>query len=639
MPRLSCSALVVSAVALSACQPERVPVDFKVPADEPQLGTKFLETPWPSDVMIREDGHLDLSTVPNPTNVSALEDIIRMFQDAPAYAASGTLYFHVDGGVEESSLPSTAEASLTPGASMFLVETATLHRIPIVWKQYLEGTAFLPPGTIAAQPLLGAVPRGRFALVVTANARSAKNDGALEASDDLRALMTCAPLPGGLRKVDCKPYQKLVEDLGLSADNVALIQMITPVDASQGLVDAAAVVRALPPPTFTVTGKRAVRSTDTYVVYDGTVSLAQFQSGAPPYDDPNAPPAGLSGGFVLDDEGQPVVQRFEDVRFVLTVPRTPRPPGGYCVVINGHGTGGDLESGLGNGPSAEAFQIASANCAMLAVSEPLHRTRDGYREGQEEILTFNFFNPRAGRDNWRQSALEKVQLVSLVDELTVPASITGDVDVTFDPARVSYFGHSQGGITGALFVAVEDRIQGAFLSGAGGGFQVSLVEKVDPVAIKDTLRAVLQLDDSEEIDLFHPVITLLQTWVDPADPINYGRRWRERRGHVPHLVATSGLQDTFTPPPCHAGLAGAFGLPLAKPVSKPLEVLDLLGIAPVGPVVQGDLESADGDPLTVAMLQYPDDGHFAVFDNPDAQDAMRSFFTSLQDGVPVVRVK
>lgn len=627
--------LVAIALAAAGCPPpeERVPVVFQLPPPEPVPGQRFLDTPWPSDLMTLAGG-LDLSTFPNPDSSGALEDIIRLIQTNPGYSATGTLYFRVDGGIDETSLPASPAASLEDDAALFLVEAATLRRVPVEWKHYAEGTSYLPPGTVAVQPLLGAVPRGRFALVVTSEARAA-GGLSLGPSEDLLALMTCAPQRTGTRTVDCAPYRDLVEGLGVAPDSVALVQMVTPFDAVGGMVRAAEVVRALPSPTYAVSGPREARQGDDTIVYDGVVSLAQLQKGSPPYDVLDFE----SGGFVFDGDGLPVVQRFEEVPFVLTVPRTPPPPGGYCVMINGHGTGGDLESGLGNDARAEAWQVAQAGCAMLAVSEPLHRTRSGYRAGQEELLTFNFFNPLAGRDNWRQSAVEKVQLVSLAEALVVPASVSGGAELRFDRSRISYFGHSQGGITGALFVAVEDRITGAFLSGAGAGFQASLVEKVDPVEIAGVLKTVLQMSDEEEVDLFHPTIALLQTWIDPADPLNYGRLWRERRGPVPHLVMTSGLLDTFTPKRCHGALAGSFGLPLATPIAEPVAVLELEGIAAAGDVLEGNLLSVDGAPLTAGVLQYPNDGHFAVYNNADAQTAMRSFFMTLHDGVPFVRVK
>src|SRR5262249_20058756 len=151
--------------------------------------------------------------------------------------------------------------------------------------------------------------------------------------------------------------------------------------------------------------------------------------------------------------------------------------------------------------------------------------------------------------------------------------------------------HSQGGIAGALFVAVETRINGAFLSGAGAGFSASLVEKVDPVKIADVLKTVLLMPDTETVDRLHPVLTLLQTFVDPADPINYGDLWRLRTGRVPDLVMTSGLKDTFTPPRCHGALAAAYGLPLVAPVSADVPVLDLLGLKTAPATLQDNLDT------------------------------------------------
>ncbi|RMH14721.1 MAG: hypothetical protein D6701_10990, partial [Gemmatimonadetes bacterium] len=287
----------------------------------------------------------------------------------------------------------------------------------------------------------------------------------------------------------------------------------------------------------------------------------------------------------------------------------------------------------------EAHQLARAGWAMLTTSEPLHETREGFTAGSEELLTFNFLNPVAGRNIWLQSALEKMQMVSAVENLAVHWSIGGRA-LHFDPDMVGYFGHSQGGIVGAAFVGVEDRLKGAFLSGAGAGFAPSLIEKTEPVVIADAIRAILNFPADEPLDRFHPLLSLMQIWVDPADPVNYGRPWRHRgAARVPHLVATSGLQDQYTPKRNHGGLAGAFGLPVVLPVSEQVEVLDLLGVSPAGAEARGNLSDDEGRPVTGGLLQYPNDGHFAVFVNPDAQDAYRRFFDTLldDDGVPVAR--
>jgi fermentation-respiration switch protein FrsA (DUF1100 family) len=628
------SALALLVVSLLACAPEaRAPVAFVVPSGQ----EAFLDAPWPSDLFVTPDG-LDLHSFPNPYGSVALFDVIRLFETNDAFAATQTMYFRVPDGVDEASLPASPKESMTSDA-MFLIELASKRRIPLDHTVYPDGTDFLPPGTVALMPLLGAVPDGAFALVVTSAAKS-KGGARLGPSGHMRALMTCEAIDAP-RAPDCAPYQEVAAwaeaELGLAIDDIALISVTTPKDATATLRKANALLRSAPVPRVKSIVKRTDDAYEDYVVYDGVVSLTQFQAGRPPYDVLDH----RSGGFVLDDDGTPIPQRDEDVPFILTVPKGGVPDAGFPVVINGHGTGGDLESGLGNGAGDTAWELARIDTAMLSVSEPLHFTRAGYREGQEDILTFNFFNPLAGRDNWRQSALEKVQLVTLAMNLVVPAENRGSARVRLDANNVGYFGHSQGGIVGALVIGVEDRINAAFLSGAGAGFGPSLVEKEDPVKIIDVLKLVLLMPEDEDVDIFHPVISLLQSYVDPADPINYGRAWRNQRGRVPHLLATSGLLDTFTPPRQHEGLAGAFGLPIAAPVEQPIEVLELLDIEDTGNTVEGNLETRDGAPLTAALFQYADHGHFAVFNDAGCQAALRFFFQTAheEDGLAVPRVQ
>jgi hypothetical protein len=277
---------------------------------------------------------------------------------------------------------------------------------------------------------------------------------------------------------------------------------------------------------------------------------------------------------------------------------------------------------------------------MISTSEPLHSGRAGFSAGGEELATFNFLNPLAGRDNWRQSALEKAQLVTAVQNLEIPAAVTGTKTHRFDKDRVGYFGHSQGGIVGALLLGVEHRIHGAFLSGAGAGFAPSIIEKTEPVELARVMKTLLSLPEDEVLDRFHPIPSLLQIWVEVSEPLNYGRAWRHRRGkRVPHLVATSGLTDPYTPRRTHWALAAAFEFPVVEPSAEAIEVLSLLRLATTGGPARANLMSADGAALTAGLLQYPDDGHFAVFTNPDAQEAYRLFFETLWDGPPIAQVR
>lgn len=626
-------------VIAAACELPPTPADRPVPVtfEIPRGGfPAFLDTPWPNDLLRREENgapRLDLRSFPNPFQSSALDDYLLTIQDAPGFASAGTIYFQVEGGVDPTSLPRTASDSVSPSASMFLIEEADVdRRIPIVWNYYPDGTAFLPAGTLAVSPLLGAAVHRTASLVVTSAVRAA-HGAPLGPSPDLLALMTCAPIEDLADPPDCAPYQSLVSALGRTPPELALLSRFTPSNATVDLEKAFSWLREQPAAVPRDLIRTSQGEYTRYDTYEGVVDLLQFQVGAPPFDASD----GITGGFELDDEGVPIAQRTEPVRFLLTVPHGEAPAGGWPIAINGHGTGGDLYSGLGNSASAEAHQLAAAGFAMLAISEPLHNTRQGFRDGAEDIYTFNFLNPLAGRDNWRQSALEKVQLVTLAQALSVPGELNDGVAVLFDGEQIAYFGHSQGGITGAIFLGVEDRIHGAFLSGAGAGFAVSLVEKVEPVEIASVLRAFLSMPEDEPVDSFHPVLALLQTWVDPADPLNYGPLWRHRSDRpTPHLVATSGLTDPYSPKSTHAGLAGAFELPIVGEVFEPWEIVTLKELESVPAGSAANLVSDSGAPLSAGILQYPNDGHFAVFRNPNAQQAFFQFFESLTEGPPTM---
>jgi hypothetical protein len=491
----------------------------------------------------------------------------------------------------------------------------------------------LPEGAMAVLPLLGATVRGTAALVVTSDAKDA-NGIRLGPSDDLKKLMACEDVADAAVVVDCAPYKKLKEDLGFDENDVALMQVYTVRDATALLSKAADVIRNEPPPRIEVL--EFLADADEYRAYEGEVDLLQFQKGSPPFgtfDDE-------VGGFVLDESGIPIPQRIETVRFALTVPRQPQPDGGFPVVVYGHGTGGDLHTALGNDSRWEAHQLATAGWAMLATSEPLHLDRRGYSAGTEAVVMFNFLNPVAGRCNWLQSALEKMQLVRAVQNLGVNWSISqAPTGYDFNDDMVAYLGHSQGGIVGALVAGVEDEVRGMFLSGAGAGFAASLSEKTEPVEVAGVLRTLFVMPEGEVIDRFHPVPNLLQLGADEADPLNYGRAWRKRDAtkRTPHIVMTSGLLDPYTPKRTQGALSASFGLPLVDPIAEQVEVMDLLGIEAAGVEAQGNLVATDGRPLTAASMQYPEDGHFAIYFNPDAKGAYQRFFETLLDGVPVAR--
>ena len=589
----------------------------------------FLDVPWPSDFH-RQDGNentVDMRAFPNPTNSTLLDTYVETFQlNATGYSGVGSQYFYSPEGIDADSVPQTPKDSIEDGATLFLVELDNLDtKIPVEIKVYDRDLDFVKSGTVAVRPLLGLHTIKPTALVVTNKVKNAEG-GSLTASEDMKKMMACEPVETTLYVPDCKRYQKVLDGIGLDADEVALISLLTPQDPTADFLPATEkMIESYGPEVRNIEFMGDSWQTANYYAYKGELKLENYQKGNAPFNKREDE----EGRFVFDDEGAFAVQSEEWAPFSLTVPKYEMPENGWPIAVYGHGTGGSRLSPLGDDDGSEAYLLAKAGWAVITIAEPLHRSRDGYQEGNEEINTFNFFNPWSSRHTWLMSTLEKIQQVSAVTILDVP-SIDGAPEARFDLAHIGFIGHSQGGIVGAMLAPLDERIECMFLSGAGAGFTDSMTGKFEPVDIPGVLIMALDLDDVEELDVFHPLMTMMQFWIDPADPIHYGQLWHKGTGFAqPHLLATSGLKDKYTPVPTHHGLAGSFRLPIVEPVADMFPVVDILGLTAQEPPLQGNLVLGNGVVRTAGMVQYPQNGHFAIYENSGAQALIHNFFETM----------
>jgi hypothetical protein len=280
----------------------------------------------------------------------------------------------------------------------------------------------------------------------------------------------------------------------------------------------------------------------------------------------------------------------------------------------------------------------------MGIDQVLHGPRNPTTVGPE-LLFFNFLNPLAARDNNRQGALDVVQQARFAATVEVPTRIVNtDPPVRFDPNRIYVFGHSQGGLNMPLFLAIDDTAKGGMLSGAGGTLAISVIEKTEPISIALAVQLFLVLPGSTPEDALareafsyeHPVLSLLQTWVEPSDTVNYAHMIFDspREGFAPKSVLmTGGQTDPYTSANSNASLAAAMRVPIVEPVVAPNEALDVLGIAAVRPPVSADVA---GGAATAGMLQFADAGHFVAFQSDVAKAQIRGFFASFADGVPTI---
>src|SRR5207253_8708948 len=122
------------------------------------------------------------------------------------------------------------------------------------------------------------------------------------------------------------------------------------------------------------------------------------------------------------------------------------------------------------------------------------------------LTFFNLNNLPAARDNVKQGAADDFQLVRLVEKLSVDKAPQTGRPIRFDPKRIYFVGHSQGGLTGPLFLAAEPKVPAGVLSGAGSVLILSLLNKKQPNDIAGLVEAILMETPLPE----HPMLNLLQ---------------------------------------------------------------------------------------------------------------------------------
>ena len=108
------------------------------------------------------------------------------------------------------------------------------------------------------------------------------------------------------------------------------------------------------------------------------------------------------------------------------------------------------------------------------------------------------------------------QLVRLVERTDVRSAPRTGAPIRFDRDRIYFKGHSQGSQTGPPFIAFEPSLRAAVLSGAGANLVLAFLGKRKPIDVGQVVEALL--GETAPIDEFHPFLSLLQTYFEPADP-------------------------------------------------------------------------------------------------------------------------
>ena len=586
------------------------------PASTPET---FYDLPFPNDVRRLAEGGLDLTGFPSQSvMVDLYVDAIATRLDG--FGLNSGIFFRFEGELDPDSLPDPA-ASMTENSSVYLVDVDRDsprfgERIPIKVRFRAEPGTSIGPGSLAILPYPGfPLEEGTtYAAVVTDRVRSADVSlviaapGFVEVRDrEPTADPELAPVQAAMEPL----WSWLDEPGGDERGDVVTATVFTTHHATDIVGLLREKIDSLPPPIAHDLVK--AQATGGYTVWDGVYEAPNFQRGVVPYRD-------AGGDIQLADDGLPQIQTGESLRFALVVPDGPTPATGWPVAMYQHGTGGDYHSFIEDGTAA---QLATVGVASISMDQVLHGPRNP--GGNPDLDFFNFVNPLAARDNSIQGAADNFSLARMVLAL---AFTDEGREIRFDPARLMYFGHSQGATTGAPYVAYAKNLAGAVLSGSGGVLYLALLNKTKPVDIPAILMPALR---DEPLDEYNPSLALLQMWIDRSDSVNYGPLIVRHPppGTAPRPVYVSeGITDNYAPVPNCEAFAVSIGADLVEPIAQDVLGLTLRGRSVIQAPVNNNL-----DGTTAVLVQYNQqpfsDGHYVIFNVPAAIIQSREFLGTL----------
>ncbi|MBK7977731.1 MAG: hypothetical protein IPK07_32275 [Deltaproteobacteria bacterium] len=672
--------LVLAAALASACgssggsvAPDPGPTAlFAVRPDGDEL--HFTDVPFPSDGFLipDEDGFDHLTVAGLDAVVPQLSDVLRQgLAQLDGFGLSTAIYFRFDGDIDPASLPATVLDTIGSGASVFLMEASSdagphpKHPIELRWDPSTRTLALLPE---AGVPLRAST---RYAAVVTRAVRGTH--------PETGAMGPVAPSPDFLTAVDKRRDPKnttldriqsryedavttVLDETGLSIDDLACLTVFTTQRTARDLTAVRAQLERRPAPVLDTSDPlythvfstpealdellgvpetpRAGLDNPGGVVHDaiGAVVSASFLS-----DWYKSPARGLAERVVLarfdddrfvDVDGEPVRQRQDRVPVTVVLPRSPAPPSGYPVVIYQHGLGGSRESmfGLANTFAAEGYATvgidAVAHGLRYQTTDAIHNFTgapgpDGFAEVDGSQVPVGFFEGfldlLAIRDNFRQSAVDLLELVRLIRNPALDLSIAPG-SPRLDPSHLTVVGNSLGAIMSALFAAVDPYVEGAILNVGGGGLANYLLVN-SPVEGGENIPLIATLFGLDLTkgypDRWMPFVNVAQTIVEAGDSLAF----------APHLVneplTVSGFErnspksvmlieamgDEVVPNVSNEALARAIGLDQASPFARAVP-----GLAAVPSVVRGNRQ-VDGRTATAALVQQNPASHGANLEN------------------------
>ncbi|HSN26414.1 MAG TPA: hypothetical protein VLT45_09015 [Kofleriaceae bacterium] len=591
-------------LALAACGSDAPTVYFDTKHD---TADTFWNAPWPSDTRLDANGAPDMTGFPNPRNVPILASLLSIVPERHGWPMMSIAYFRF-----------TAPPMAVDG-HVYLVDIEQKSTVPVV-VQALPKDRYATSNLVAIAPVPGFVLRGnaKYAYVIDKEfAPGFDSPAGWKMSDAL-----AAALP--VKKSDV-----LVATEFTTGDEVARVKMRSDAIHTQyhPTIDNLALVGA-----------------DTYDGFcrlSGTITMPQFQTGTEPFD--------TGGLFVLDANDVPQKQGDMTIPLTITLPKRAMPATGWPLYQFFHGSGGlstgivDLGPSLdssdmptpGKGPGYVVAQhgIAAASCAMPVNPERLVNATD--------YAYLNINNLSAFPHTFQQGVFEQRIFLDALLALHIPASAlagctgisTPGSDYFFDATKLVAGGQSMGGMYTNMVGAIEPRFPALVPTGAGGYWNLMILDTKTIPGARELLATALGVDDTT-LQFMHPAMDLMALAWEDAEPLVYMARLADR-----HIYEPVGKDDSYFQTNVYNAAALAYGNQEAGPAVWP-EMQDSLALAHLDGLLTYPVKANEAGKTRV-VVQYMGDGivdpHY-IYRQLDAVKHQYGCFLEsyLRDGTPTV---
>lgn len=534
------------------------------------------------------------------------------------FGTSAPAFLRITGAIDPGTLPTPGSETDPQHSTLVLVDLDTDPPVfvPFDWRIEKE-TDDAEDIALFLAPLRPLRPRARHGLALLRGAADldgeciapsptmrALLDGSIDASDDPRLVRA----QSGVQDL----LAVLADTGAVSGEGEVSAAVVyttqTTVDDSQAI--AAAIRNANPPPA---TPAESCVLRGSFRMCETKLHMADF----------------TSGGVVIDP---PYPQGFYEVPVSVFLPNAlgAEP---YPTVIYAHGLWGDRELAV-----AWAEMVCGRGYAVVAIDAPKHGDHPDSTGISEALALLGVtgdpedpFLPLDARDNFRQAAYDKLQLLRRID---AGFDVDGDGTVDLDGERLHYYGVSLGAVMAPQFLAFAPRIHSATLVVGG----VRLTEIVGTAAEFQLLVAAVtpELGNGERVRF----LAITQAVLDRGEPEVFAAhvladRLPGSRGTPPHILAQMALADTIVPNSSTGYLVRALDVPIVGPLPFPirdaarvaeLPVAGNLGPGHTGGLFQFEVSSVDGSPTHVEPAT-----HYTVQSGPRSKAQQLEFLLSSGD--------